>query len=169
LTPEASGTAPGPSSKGWVESARNFDCASRRYPKYPTGRAWVRASPLSPVGTNRRKSASSSIWERGDGRKSCFTWESAKGNRSAFSKTLQAVAISTVTGRRLCCAQARRRNAPNRSQVAGAVGVSRQQVAVALETTIAKIRCSRKGTREQRPERVSCSGRMRKRSVDHGS
>jgi len=129
----------------------------------------VRASPLSPVGTNRRKSASSSIWKRGDRRKSRFMWEGAKGNRSAFSKILQAVGISTVTGRRLCCAQAWRRNAPNRSQVAGAEGVSRQQVAIALETTIAKIQWSRKGSREQRLERVSCSGRMRKRSVDHGS
>jgi len=36
LTPEASGIAPGPSSKGWVESARNFGSASHRYPKHPT-------------------------------------------------------------------------------------------------------------------------------------
>jgi len=64
-------------------------------------------------------------------------WESDKGNRSAFSKTLQAVGISTVTGKRLCCAQAWRRDAPNRSQVAGAAGVSQWQDAVALETTIA--------------------------------
>jgi hypothetical protein len=61
-------------------------------------------------------------------------WE---GAQSAVLKILQAVGISTVTGKRLCCAQAWWRNAPNRSQVAGVAGVSRWRIAIALETTIA--------------------------------
>ena len=138
-----------------------------RYPKHPAGRAWVKASPLSPVRMNQRKPASSSIWKREDGRKSCFMRD---GAQSAVLKTLQAVGISTVTGKRLCCAQARWRNAPNRSQVAGAAGVSWQPIAVALETTIAKnLSFPQRNARAATRKGQAVSDRLRKRSVVHGN
>jgi hypothetical protein len=60
-------------------------------------------------------------------------------------------------------------NISNRSHVAKADGVSHKPAVAVLETAVAATMQSSNGLHEEQLERVSCSGRLRKRSAGFGS
>jgi len=129
-------------------------------------RTWDDASRCGPVKNKQAKACKFGRFREREYERKLLFMPETQGATQAILKILQAEEISTVCGE----LRVRKHNrVSERSQVAGANGVSQRPVAVVLETVTVAIRYSSNGVREWQAERPGCSGRMRKRSAGNGS